>query len=210
MSLPIDTDQLVLSLNTRQKLIDYHILQLEPDDYGYEVFTAEVDFSLPYPQYKFTKVPFRQDTLAFVKYLGLRSPQADSLYDNTKAKSDDRNEALTGIFLFLEIERYAQRQEMEGESTQNILPDTQEGNAYMWNLGFAFDFITDMNKLWRKTREDPSIMIEYAREVAFTENVKNLDLLDYMFAILRARKANLWAFEEAAQEFLADLVELSV
>lgn len=219
MSQPIHTNQLVLNPNTRQRLVSYEILEKKPDRNGFDIIIPNLKFPIPFPEYNFTEVPFRQDSLAFVEYLGLHIFDAQILYESAKAKVDNRNDVLTGVFLYLEIERYAREKGVQFQERQNDdttfpfpelpLPDTSEGNDFMYSLGFTLGFLDNLNQLWRDTKKDPSYMMKYAVEIAFTTNLENLDILDYMFAILIRRRENLDGFEEAALEILAELDSMS-
>lgn len=203
------TDQLVLHIDTRERLIDNRLLEPYANDKSFDSITEGITFQLPFPKYDFIYIPLRLDSLAYLRYLGLEEWKARRIYDRAKDKAENNNEKFNGVMLFLEIEIQIRRQEVEENSWKDqfideVLPFTKDGDELMTYLGFTSDFISDMNRLWQDTKKDSTYMIEYAKEVA-TKDFESLDILDYMTATLLQRKANINSFEEAAVVYLAAL-----
>lgn len=130
----------------------YNIFTKDIDEEDFDSIIQPIKFPIPFPKYDFHKIPFRQDKLAFLEYFGLRIYQAREIYIRVLSKVDNDIDQITGVNLFLEIEYYVRNQvakdcDLKSLDVENILPDTEDGNAYMNSLGFKLDFIDDMNRL---------------------------------------------------------------
>lgn len=103
------TDQLVLSIDTRQRLTDYNIFTKDIDEKDFDLIIQLIKFPIPFPKYDFHKIPFWQDKLAFLEYFGLRIYQAREIYIRVSSKVDNDIDQITGVNLFLEIEHYVRK-----------------------------------------------------------------------------------------------------
>lgn len=52
------TDQLVLSIDTRQRLTDYNIFTKDIDEKDFDLIIQLIKFPIPFPKYDFHKIPF--------------------------------------------------------------------------------------------------------------------------------------------------------
>lgn len=103
----LHTNQLVLSVNTRQRLVNYNILTKDAIEKEMDVIIIpSIKFPIPFPEYNFLRIPFRQDKVVFLQYFGLQIPRARQIYGKVLRMSDDPIDMITGVALFLEIERY--------------------------------------------------------------------------------------------------------
>lgn len=88
------------------------------------------------------------------------------------------------------------------EFEKGVLPNQVPSNTTMIWLGFQGDFIADFHRLKLSASQTPAMMDYFLAEEVSIKAFCDLDLIDYIFATLLRRVANLKSLNLAMEVYL--------
>lgn len=204
-----NNNQLVITLKTRQELVDRRIIPLESNDKGFDVLRLPRNANIPilFPDCSFRQVPFRLNTEAFLEYLGIK-PRLTT--DICNAILWNNYGVMDGEILYKQIKIHIgeslndKSDRWKNKFKKGVLLHHVPPNTLMNWIGFQENFIADFNRLKLLASQTPTTMDYYIAEEALTKAFGDLDSIDYIFATLLRRVANLKSLNPALQVYLEE------
>lgn len=199
--------QRVIGFNTRQELVNREIIQLRPNDRGFDMLILPENTYIPtiFPNNLSHHIPYRLSSKAFIEYLGIKPILATEIFATIFR---DNHGIVDGEIIYKHIKIYVgESLNRNGNISQNVfeegvLPNQVPFNNIMDWLGFQEDFIADFNQLKLSASQTPAAMDYYLAEETLTKAFRDLDLIDYIFATLLRRVANLRSLNRAMKIYL--------
>lgn len=210
LSLTINISQRILTLATRERLVNEGIINERPNEKGFDIIILPKDGIMPvtYRDCQFRDVPYKLTSRAFLEYLGIK----DTLSHGILWKIFCENESnVDGKIIINHLKTYIKESlDENGEKWQNKFGQGVSPNSLpvsttiMDYLGFNDTFYPDLLRLKVESFRDPTLINYYREEEESTQSFRNLTMTDYILATLLRRLENLRSFEHAAKIYLED------
>lgn len=203
-------DQKVFSLNTRQRLCAYRIIQFLPNSRGFDLLALPDNTRLPiaYPNCALNQIPYRLNSQAFIEYFGLGPTLALEIF----CKAARRNYGvISGEILLTEVKLHVvhsvnvENPPWKERFGAEISPDSVDDNTIMNWLGFDNDLIAEVNQLKDATSRNPDEMKDYLDQEEPNRAFEDLDIVDYLIMIFLQRVANLICLEDIMKKYMDNL-----
>lgn len=201
--------QRILTLATRQGLVNQGILRKTPNGKDFDIpkFPTDIVISITHSDSPFRYVPYQFVSRAFLEYLGIKPSFSKEMLLRISRK---HNNNLNGKVIYTYLKNYIKESLDENEKLwqnkfgEGVLPiDTPIDDVMDW-LGFCGPFCTALLRLKILSFGDHSMMNYYLVEEKSIKTFSDLNMIDYMLAMLLCRLENLRSFENAARIYLEE------
>lgn len=199
--------QRILTPATRQGLVNQGILRNIPNgrDVDTPRFPTDIVLPITYSDCPFHHVPYQFVSRAFLEYLGIKPSFSKEMLLRISCK---HNNNLSGKVIYTYLKNLVKESlDENGKLWQSkfgegVLPiDTPIDDVMDW-LGFCGPFCTALLRLKILSFGDHAMMNFYLVEEKSIKTFHDLNMIDYMLAMLLRRLENLRSFENAARIYL--------
>lgn len=210
LSPTINISQRILTLATRERLVNEGIINERPNEEGFDILVLPENAIMPitFSDCQFHNVPYKFASRAFLEYLGIKDTLSHEMLSKI-FRENDRNVDGKIIYNYLKA-HIKESLDENGEKWQNKFGEGVSpislpvSTIIMEYLGFNDTFYPDLLRLKVESFRDPTLINYYRDEEASTTTFRNLNMTDYILATLLRRLENLRSFEHAAKIYLED------
>lgn len=179
----------VLKISATMKLQSRNLLHLYPDEMGCWKLEP-LPFSMMFPLITFHdgKIPCGFNTPSFLVYLGFRPLIAIGIF----ARCQEAHFP-TRLTLMESAKSHVKLKWSKSAYNDQAIGNTPLGNSVLGVMGLVENVIAEINGLWERGKQDPSVMERHV-------NAGNLTLLEFVQEVLVQRMTKLLVLDMVVDE----------